>query len=196
MNILEIAANFVTTVAILFAGRNSVHTWWTGIIGCLLFGMLFYQSQLYADVTLQGFFVITSVIGWRLWAKTKSNSTFGPELNSRPITRTPLSALVIFVVLALVIGSSYALLLHKYTDAYAPAWDSLLLVTSVIAQFLLMNRKIETWIFWLIVNTIAVPLFLSRGLQLTAILYATYWLHAIFAFVKWRKAYNLQRHQS
>ena len=69
MNPLEIAANAFTAVAIVLAGRNSVHTWWTGIIGCTLFGLLFAQSRLYADVVLQAFFVATSLLGWRRWVR-------------------------------------------------------------------------------------------------------------------------------
>ena len=64
---LEISANVMTTVAILLAGRNSIHTWWTGIVGCLLFCFLFYQSLLYADVVLQMFFIVTSMVGWWGW---------------------------------------------------------------------------------------------------------------------------------
>ena len=66
---LEIAANAVTTVSILLASRNSIHTWWTGIVGCALFVVVFQSSQLYADVALQLFFVATSVLGWRLWLR-------------------------------------------------------------------------------------------------------------------------------
>ena len=58
---LEITANIVNLVAIALATRNSIHTWWTGIFGCVLFGWLFFNSQLYADVTLQLFFIITSI---------------------------------------------------------------------------------------------------------------------------------------
>lgn len=185
MTSLEIAANIAIALAIFFAGRNSIHTWWLGIVGCALFGILFYKSQLYADTTLQVFFIATSIVGWYQWAKGKS----GDEL---PITRTPIMRLTLYTIAALIVGGAYAAILHKYTDAYAPGWDSLMLVMSVIAQLLLMNRKIENWVFWLIVNTIAVPLFYSRGLELTAGLYALYWLHAIYAFFKWRKEYQAQ----
>jgi nicotinamide mononucleotide transporter len=188
MSVLEIAANATIALAIFLAGRNNIHTWWIGIIGCSLFAALFYQSQLYADVTLQGFFIITSLIGWYRWSKGLSDD----EL---PITRTRTFTLVTSVIMALIIGGVYAWLLHRFTDAYAPGWDSLMLVMSVIAQLLLMYRKLENWVFWLIVNTIAVPLFYSRGLELTAVLYAAYWIHAIFAFNTWRKAYNQQQAQ-
>ena len=57
---IELAASVMTTVSILLAARNSVHTWWTGIAGCALFAVTFYRAALYADVTLQGFFIVTS----------------------------------------------------------------------------------------------------------------------------------------
>jgi len=189
MSTLEISANVVIALAIFLAGRNNVHTWWVGIIGCILFGTLFYQSQLYADVTLQAFFVVTSAIGWYQWTTQKNREPL-------PITRAHGPTLLISVIIALVVGALYALLLRKYTDAYAPGWDSLMLVTSVIAQLLLMNRKLENWVFWLIVNTIAVPLFISRGLHLTAILYAAYWVHAIYAFFKWHADFKEQDSQA
>jgi nicotinamide mononucleotide transporter len=57
----------------------------------------------------------------------------------------------------------------------------------VIAQLLLMGRRIENWLFWLAVNTVAVPLYASRGLYLTAILYAIYWINAVVAWRWWRR---------
>lgn len=44
MTVLEVAANVVATVSILLAARNSVHTWWIGIIGCVLFAVLFFRA--------------------------------------------------------------------------------------------------------------------------------------------------------
>jgi len=182
---LEIAANVVTAAAIFLAGRNSVHTWWIGIIGVTLFGALFYGAKLYADVTLQVFFVATGLIGWYQWVG-------GKDKEPLPITRTRVSTLVISVLIGIVVGGLYAMLLYRFTDAYAPGWDTALLVGSVIGQILLMNRKIENWGFWLLVNTIAVPLFVSRGLHLTACLYAAYWIHAIIAYRKWHSEMQAQ----
>lgn len=63
----EALAVLFTVISIFLAGRNSVHTWWTGIIACTVYGYVFYDAKLYADVVLQGFFVITSIIGWQSW---------------------------------------------------------------------------------------------------------------------------------
>jgi len=185
MSVLEISANVMVAAAIFLAGRNSVHTWWVGIIGCVFFGFLFFGAKLYADVTLQGFFVVTGLIGWYQW-------TGGRTKKELPITRTKSSTLTLAVLIGAVVGIAYASLLYNFTDAYSPGWDTALLVGSVIGQILLMNRKIENWGFWLIVNTIAVPLFISRGLYLTSVLYAAYWLHAIYAYRKWSSEMSAQ----
>ncbi len=58
---------------------------------------------------------------------------------------------------------------------------------SVLGQLLLVQRRIETWPCWLLVNSLAVPVYWVRGLHLTSLLYAGYWLNAIVSFVHWRR---------
>ncbi len=178
MSSIEIAANFVTAMAIIFAARNSVHTWLTGIIGSLIFILVFYQAKLYADALLQIFFIVTSAIGWRLWLDRRRT----PEAK---ILRTDPRTLIWMVVAAISVTAIYGSLLHYFTDAYAPYLDSAVLGFSVVAQLLLMQRRIETWWVWLVVNSLSVPLFASRELYLTAGLYAFYWCNAWYGLWHW-----------
>lgn len=178
---LELAANAFTALAIVLAGRNNVHTWWTGIVGCSLFALLFYDSRLYADVVLQAFFVATSIAGWWKWVR---GGEAGTEL---PVTHVTLQNLLVTVPAGLCATAAYGALLHYYTNAYSPFFDSAVLVFSIIGQILMMQRRVENWAFWLLVNTIAAPLYFSRGLHLTALLYAGFWINAIVAWRAWRK---------
>ena len=180
MTTLEIAANVAVAGSILLAARNNVHTWWFGIIGCSLFGWLFWEAKLYADVVLQGFFVTASVYGWYQWL-------YGARGAPLPVVRTRLGLLALFAITAAIVAFGYGLLLHRFTDAYAPFADSIVLAFSVLAQLLLMKRRIETWAFWLLVNAVAVPLYASRGLFLTSFLYAVYGFNAIYGAWKWRQ---------
>ena len=68
-----------------------------------------------------------------------------------------------------------------------------MLVLSVVAQLLMMRRKLDSWWFWLLVNSIAIPLYASRGLHLTAVLYAVFWINALVSLRHWRR---LMREQS
>jgi nicotinamide mononucleotide transporter len=182
MSPLEIAANAVTALSILLAALNSRQTWPTGIAGCVLFGVQFFRTQLYADATLQVFFLATSVLGWWQWRHAP-----GGAARERPVTRTSLRALAAMLAAALVVTAGYGALLHRFTDAFMPYADAAVLALSVVAQCLLMLRKLECWPFWLAVNTISVPLFASRGLVLTAVLYAAYWFNAWYGLWRWRR---------
>jgi nicotinamide mononucleotide transporter len=173
----EILANLLATASILAAGRNSVHTWWTGLAGCAVFTVVFYEAHLYADVLLQLFFVVTSVIGWIRWARGASDRPVSDASSWRVIGAATLAAALATV--------GYGILLHRYTAAYQPFADSAVLAFSVLAQVLLMRRDVATWPFWLLVNSVAVPLYLSRGLYLTSALYAVYWVNAIVAWRYW-----------
>ena len=174
----ELGANAFNTLSIFLAGRNSFHTWWTGIIGCLLFGWVFYGAKLYADVTLQAFFIATGVLGLRRWR---------PARVELPVTHAPPRALLGLVLAAALVVGGYGWLLHRFTDAYAPFVDSAILAFSVIGQLLLVQRRVETWFCWMLVNCLAVPVYWQRGLQLTSVLYAVYFVNALVSLRHWRK---------
>jgi nicotinamide mononucleotide transporter len=177
---IEIAANAFNAASIFLAGRNSVHMWWTTIVNCALFAYVFYNAKLYADVTLQMFFIATGVAGWWRW----EHGVQGGEL---PVRHTPRALLAWSIVAGAAVTIAYGWLLWAFTDAYAPFLDSTILAFSVVGQLLLIDRRVETWWFWLLVNTIAVPLYASRGLDVTAVLYAAFWVNAIVALRRWRK---------
>jgi len=188
---LEVSANAFNLVSILLAGRNRVETWWTGIIGCALFGLLFLEVRLYADATLQVFFIVTSMIGWFRWRT--GGAPAQPGARELPIRRTPARVLVVATAAAMGVTVAYGTLLHRLTDAYAPYADSVVLAFSVVAQVLLMGRRLETWPFWLVVNTVAVPLYLSRGLWPTAVLYAGFWINAAVSWWYWHRLWRASR---
>ena len=176
----EIAANGFNTASILLAGRNSSHTWWTGIVGCLLFAFVFFWARLYADLTLQTFFISTSILGWWNWLHGRQ----GSEL---PVRRTTIGWFGLLTAVGIFVAAGYGWLLHRFTKAYAPFLDSFILAFSVLGQFLLMGRRVENWWCWLLVNTIAVPLYAVRGLHLTALLYAVFWVNAIVSLRRWNR---------
>ncbi|MEO7300375.1 MAG: nicotinamide riboside transporter PnuC [Verrucomicrobiota bacterium] len=177
---LEIAANVFNATSILLAAKNSFHTWWVGIVGCVLFGLVFFCTQLYADVTLQIFFIVTSIIGWRNWVHGNAGAGL-------PVRRTRSIPLAGMLLVGAVVALLYGWLLYRFTNAFAPFLDSVVLAFSVLGQLLLMRRRYESWWCWLLVNSIAVPLYYARGLNVTAILYAAFWTNALVALFRWRK---------
>jgi NadR type nicotinamide-nucleotide adenylyltransferase len=176
----EVAANAFNAASIVLAGRNSVHTWWTGIVGCVIFGYVFFASRLYADTTLQLFFIVTSVVGWIAWAPSAAGEIL-------PVRRSSPSLTLGLCAAGLAVTAGYAWLLHRFTDAFAPVPDSAVLAFSVLGQLLMMKRRLESWWCWLVVNTLAVPLYFSRGLYLTGALYVVFWVNAVISLRHWAR---------
>ncbi len=177
---LELTACITAAFSVWLAARNNIHTWWTGIIGCILYGWVFWNAQLYADVTLQVFFVATSILGWLKWRSVDHGIVL-------PISRTPFLVAARWAGVAVVVALAYAAILHVFTDAWSPWLDSVILTFSVLAQFLLVGRRMESWYAWLVVNSIAVPLYAMRGLYLTSGLYAILWCSAWYGLLLWRR---------
>jgi nicotinamide mononucleotide transporter len=183
--LLEWSATATTALSVWLAARRHIATWPIGIVGCLLYGALFMGTQLYADATLQVFFTVTGVIGWRQWRRDALSATATASVPPH----APLRRMQWTLLLAggMAVTLLYGVLLLHWTDAFAPFWDSAVLTTSVVAQVLLMQGRRETWLFWIVVNTLSVPLYLSRGLDVTAGLYALFWLNAWHGWWHWRR---------
>ena len=181
MSALEVVANLFNAAAILLAGRNSVHTWWTGIVGCALFSVVFWRAQLPADATLQLFFIGTSIYGWWAWVRG------GPDQEQLPIRHAGARLVGLAFAGAVAVTLGYAWLMSRTMDAAAPVPDSAVLAFSVLGQLLLMARRIENWWCWILVNTIAVPLYVSRDLYLTGGFYVIFWVNAIVSLRHWRR---------
>jgi len=174
---LELAANLLVAGSIWLAARNSALTWWATIAGCALFAVLCYQHQLYADVVLQLFFIAAAFWGLFSWRSAQALT----------IRQLPSKYLLPYLTAALLVAALYGALLHAWTDAYAPFWDSMVLTLSVLAQLLLIRRYLQNWWCWLLVNSIAIPLYYHRGLELTAAFYALYWFNAAYGLWQWRQ---------
>ncbi|MEM7492198.1 MAG: nicotinamide riboside transporter PnuC [Pseudomonadota bacterium] len=178
---LEIAANATLVSAVIMAARNQPISWVLGVVGCFLFGFVFYFAKLYADVTLQVFFIVTNIIGWLNWRYGGAQQTVLPVTRVKPIWH-----LILYFPFAILTAWAYSELLRRFTDASYPLIDSFILTFSVTAQLLLMNRKLETWVFWIIVNSIAVPLYFVKDLYVTSFVYSLFWLNAFYGFSVWR----------
>lgn len=190
MNPLEIFANLFNLASVFLANRNSFHTWWIGIIGGVLYGVMFYEVKLYADVNLQAFFILTNLYGWWAWLYG------GAERRELPITRVDWRHLIWYAVLAVVVTAGHGLFLHRLTDASFPFIDSIILVFSVVAQFLLMRRKLESWCFWILVDLVAVPLYAAKELYLTSAIYFLFLLNAVWGLLNWLKIFRAEQAQT
>jgi nicotinamide mononucleotide transporter len=171
---------------VLYAGsvwlavKNSVLTWPVGIVATGLYLYLFYEWELYADAGLQLVYIAFSVAGLLAWWRRD-------EQEERPEADRVALPVFAAVLAAVAVGT---LVTREYliaVDGAAPFWDALLTAGSLGALYLLINKWIETWLMWAVLDVAYIILFATRELYLSAALYAVLLAMVVRAAREWRE---------
>lgn len=182
MTWLEVLAAGLGLVNAWLLVRRSVWNYPFGIAAVILYGWIFFHAKLYSDVLLQVFYVVVQVYGWSHW--NASRLAFGEVV----VLRLTWAARVGWILAIAAATAGWGWIMHAYTDAAAPWLDAGVAMTAVIAQWLLMRRRIETWYLWIAVNVMSIVLYASRELYVTAALYCVLLGFAAWSLMAWRAA--------
>ena len=184
---IEILGVLFSFLYLYFSIRQKILLWPMGIISALLYMVVFFRSKFYADMGLNGYYLIISVYGWIIWKKGVSQT--GTEL---PVSRIRLG---LAMILLSVTGAAFfgiGLILDRFTDSPIPYWDAFTTALSFTATWMLARKILEHWILWVIVDAVSMGLYLYRGLYPTLVLFAVYTAMAVIGFIQWKR--TLQHH--
>jgi nicotinamide mononucleotide transporter len=169
--------------------REHLWNWPIGLANNVVFFVLFWQGRLYADAWLQVVYFGLGVYGWWNWLHG------GPQ-NSRLIVSRAhrWEWLLILATAPFAVWGLRSLLIA--VQGAAPLWDSLTTVLSLVAQVLLCRKRLEHWLIWIAADLIYVPLYISRGLPLTAVLYVVFLLMCLVGWMQWWRQWKAQARRS
>lgn len=179
---LEVAAFVLSLWMVGCNLRVNPLGWPLAIVSSLLYGWLFLHSRLYGEATLQLLFV--ALAGWGWWQWLRGTTADGAALRVRWLGARGRWTLVAVLALAWPATGAF---LRRYTDTDVPWWDAFPTAASVIGQWLLGRKHVETWIVWLVVNVVSVLLFAYKGLWLTVLLYAVFVALSVQGLAAWRR---------
>jgi nicotinamide mononucleotide transporter len=181
--LLEYLAFALGVVNVALIVRRSIWNYAFGIGSVSAASLVLFTGRLYAEAGLQLFFVVVNVYGWVKWSAARHES--GGRIVVRTMTAADrLAWSAVIVALGLALGW----VLDRFTDSPQPYADALITSASIAAQILLALRRLENWILWILVDLAAVPLYLSRGLEPLAALYAIFLLLSVAGLVAWQRA--------
>lgn len=183
MSTLEIFATIFTVLCVVLAVKRSTLQYPIGIIGTILYFFVFREVQLYASAGLQIFFLFVQLYGWWFWL-------YGDQGKRPKITTLSKQALAAFLGVGLVVSVLFGKGLNLFTNANMAVLDSVIFGFSVIAQFFLDRKKIETWFVWAIVNVVSIFVYFGQGLALTGWLYVFLLINTIWGYIEWKKNLN------
>ena len=184
--LLELFAVFMNILSVIYAKRNSVLVYPTGLIGTAIFVYLLFNFSLLGDMIINFYFVIMSIYGWYYWTQKKEGKVIH---NVSRVTVNEYYFSIIIAVISLI--SIY--LVYDFFDKWN-SWtayvDSITTAIFFIAMWLMARRKVESWIFWIIGDLISIPLYFSKELTISSIQYLIFLILAILGYISWKKILN------
>ena len=139
------------------------------------------SAGLYMEAYLQIFYVFMGFYGWSQW-KTKTSNASNFVVNTWNKSQH-LFATSMVLILSII----SATLLRFFTDAALPFLDALVTWGAVVATYMVAKKLLENWIYWLVIDSISIFLFISRDLFPTAFLFGIYIIIIVYGYHSWSK---------
>jgi len=186
---LELVAMLLALAYILWAAIGSIWCWPAAFISTALYTYIFYDVLLLMESALNIYYLVMAVYGYRMWQKDASKNN-GQSSLPLAIVSWQLSfhvkACAILTMTSLVLGY----LMANFTPADFPYLDTFTTVFAVFATYLVTQKVLENWLYWLVIDTASIYLYLAKGLIPTVVLFGIYIIIATFGYFKWQSLYK------
>ena len=184
-SLLEVIGVITGLLCVYLAARNNIWNWPIAIISVGIYIVIFFDTRLYADMGLQVYFMVMNIYGWYYWAKKSGDESKIPVtvITSREV----IYSVIAIIIFTIILGTGL-----KYTPASYPYIDSFCTACSLVAQVFLARKVLENWLIWIFVDIVYVGVYIFKGLELTAIMYAIYVGIALLGYIDWKKDHKKQ----
>lgn len=176
---VELAAAGLGLVNVALVVRRSIWNYPFGIAMVALYFFVFAEARLYSDALLQIFFLVIQLYGWWNWRRHMAGD------DGVAVAALGNRARFVWLVGAGAASTLWGLGMARWTDAAMPVADAFIAGMSVSAQCLQSLRRVESWVLWIAVDMLAIGVYLWRGLNVTAALYAVFLAMSVFGLVGW-----------
>ncbi|MGI6320896.1 MAG: nicotinamide riboside transporter PnuC [Bacteroidales bacterium] len=184
-NYLEVTAAIFGLIYVLLAARQNFFCWMAGIANVLIFAWIFFNSKIYANMSLQIIYLIISIYGLYVWMSKKPNVAV-------KISKMDNSYRLLMVVFISILTAISYLILSN-TNSTTLFVDSFTAAAGLIATWMQARKYIENWLIFIPTDIILTIMFYTQELYVTSALFAIYTLIAIGAYFNWLKMYKKEQ---
>ena len=184
MALLEVTAVVFALAYLLLAVRENVLCWLFAFLSTGIYTVLFWDVSLLMESALNVYYMAMAVYGWQQWTRGGASADGQAHTLSVQSMSTLQHLLVIATIAILTAASGY--LLGEHSSAVWPYVDSFTTWASVITTYLVARKYLQNWLYWIVIDTVSIPLYIDRGLHLTALLFVAYVVIAVIGYFKWR----------
>jgi len=174
----EIIATLFGIAYVILAAKESLWTWFFAFLGTLIYTIIFWEGALISSSILNFYYMVMAIYGFILWRG-------GKESKPLEISRYSLSKNITIILIGLVISIILGYLSDTYLEANFAYVDAFVMTFSVIATWMLANKILENWLYWMVVDSVGVFLYLKSGYYTTVILFILYVLLSFYGLYSW-----------
>lgn len=188
MSLLEVTAVVFALAYLLLAVRENVLCWLFAFLSTGIYTVLFWDVSLLMESALNVYYMAMAVYGWQQWTRggtSEDGQAHALEVQSMSARQ---HVLVIATIAMLTATSGY--LLGEHSSAVWPYVDSFTTWASVITTYLVARKYLQNWLYWIVIDSVSIPLYIDRGLHLTALLFVAYVIIAVIGYFKWREHFR------
>jgi nicotinamide mononucleotide transporter len=185
---VEAAGALFSVLYLVLAIRENLWCWPAAFLSSLLTIAVMLGARLYAEAALNVFYAAMAVYGWYQW-RYGGGRGGGVEL---PIGVWPLKMHALAIGGSAAVSAALGWLLNRYTAAAFPYFDSFVTVSSIVTTYMVARKILENWLYWLVVDSLAMYLYWQRGLFLYVALFALYLVLVVIGLVRWHRDWRAQ----
>ncbi len=181
---LELLAVILAIAYLLLAVRENILCWSAALVSTFIFLFIFWRVKLYMESGLQIYYIGMAVYGWYEWTRAGPENT-GLQVSVWPY-RYHLITLTLIAIATVVSGH----FLNLGSDARLPYLDSFTTWSSIVTTYMVARKILENWLYWLVIDSVSIYLYLDRELYFTSLLFAVYIIIIFFGWFSWLKSYR------
>ena len=182
----EILAVFLSVTYLILAIKQNLWCWVAAFISTLIYSILFFDASLLMDSALNIFYLIMAVYGWYSWKYGNAkNQNVELEISTYGLSKN-IKIILGLIVLSLILGYIMA----NYTSADFAYLDTFTTVFAVFTTYTLTKKVLENWLYWIVIDSVSIYIYINKGFYLTAVLFALYTILAFVAYNNWKKEYE------
>ncbi|MEK8018934.1 MAG: nicotinamide riboside transporter PnuC [Candidatus Parabeggiatoa sp.] len=191
MSYVEFIGSVLYLWSVWLISKRRMLTWPVSIISVLLYMALFYQIRLYSDTLEQVYYLGASIYGWWMWNKSPKDDGQIIDVyysNQRVIFLWIALTAIVSMLTGFFMSRIHILFPVIFPNAASfPYLDALTTIMSFVAMWLMIQKKTESWIYWIIVDIIGIGLYFVKDVKFISILYVILLILAINGLRMWTK---------
>lgn len=165
-------------VYLLLAILEKRACWYAAFASTAIYMVIFWDVSLLMESALQVYYMAMAVYGWWYWHRDDKHTD---------IISWPYRQHLRMVLLVLSVSLLTGFLLTRFTSAALPYLDAFTTWASVLATWMVARKVLENWLYWIVIDTVSIYLYLSRELHITAVLFAVYVVMALMGYWQWKR---------